>query len=289
MSEYASTESILAEYSGQTAEPGADSASPGQEQQSPTAPAAQAQPAAKEWEVPWNGQRIKANEDQMVKWASQGYDYSQKMNEFSRSREEAAQAEQARAAEYEEKYGRYRQIDDYVKTNPGWWEHVEQGWNQRQTYALPPEVKQAIEPLVSELREVKQFHNQIQIERQEQAARADDKALGDEIGSLQSKYSVDFSARDQAGQTLEYRVLKHAQEIGAKTFRAAFLDYHQDDLAKMYEQRGREAVQKDLQSRRQSGLLGTSQAPTLGRDDTPMRARTYDDAHKAALREYGIG
>lgn len=288
MGEYASTESILAEFSSEPAAPGDVSGSPEQ----PTAPAqqsaAQPQQTSKEWEIPWNGQKVKASEDQIVKWASQGYDYSQKMNEFSRTREEAERSTQAKQQEYEQKFGRYREIDDYVKTNPDWWNHVEQGWAQRQTHGLPPEIKQAIEPLVNEMREVKAFHNQIQIERQEQEARKQDEVLGQEISGLQSKYNVDFASRDEAGQTLEYRILKHAQSLGIPTFKAAFLDYYHDSLEKIYEQRGREAVQKEFQTRRASGLLGTTQAPTLGRDETPMRARTYDDAHKAALREYGI-
>ena len=275
--DYPSTDMIMQELA---AEQSAAAESASQEQSAPAASPQQTAPeqqqTAREWEIPWNGARIKAGEDQVLKWASQGYDYSQKMQEFKSQKEE-----------YDANFGRYREIDNFVKTNPGWWEHVEKTWNERQNYNVPPEVKQFLDPIQQELQQMKQFQNEWHKMQLEADIRKQDEQLKGVVNSLQTKHNIDFSARDQSGQTLEYRVLQHAQQKGISDFSAAFHDYYQDSLAKLYEARGREAVQRETQARNKAGLLGGPTQAPQPKNDAPVVARSYDDAYQMALKELG--
>ncbi len=282
-SEYASDDQILAEYESNVAaasEPSAQAAPEAQQQQTaPQAAAPQAQEQPREWQLPWNGQIVRANEDQLLKWASQGYDYSQKMAEFNNSRQDL-----------ETRFGRYKEVDEYVQKDPAWWSHVEKSYAERETAHLPPDVKKAIEPLVNELKELKSFQNQWHQEKLEAAAKEDDAKLVGEISTLQKKFNVDFAERDQAGQTLEYRVFQHALNSGIPTFKAAFLDMYGDNLTKLGEARGREAAMRELQSRRSTGLLGDAPSRAPLSNGQPSRpARNYEEAHRQALAEIGLG
>jgi hypothetical protein len=242
------------------------------------APEPQAAPEPKYYEIPWNGQKVRGTEDQLVKWASQGYDYSQKMAEIN-----------AKAKEYEQSYGRYREIDDFVKQNPDWWNHVESQWQSRDTFGLDPQLQKVLEPVQSELSTIKSFINEYQQRQMEEQARQDDQRLTEEISSLRSKYpDVDFGSKDENGQSLEYRVIKHANENGITKFTTAFLDYYHDNLQKLYEARGRSAVEQDFQKRKSLGLLGQSQAPTRQQMFESQRPVSYEDAHKLALKELGL-
>src|SRR4051812_40705324 len=78
-----------------------------------TAAAAAAAQAAEEFEITWNGRQIKAPKDKVLQWASQGYDYPQKMAELKKQREE-----------FDRAYSPYKTVDDYAKQNPEWWKHV---------------------------------------------------------------------------------------------------------------------------------------------------------------------
>src|SRR6186713_1251140 len=79
-----------------------------------------------EMEFTWNGKPIKAPVDRFKQWASQGYDYSQKMQEF-KTQQAAFEKSQK---EFEPLKSRYSEIDEYAKQNPQWLEQVNQSYLQ---------------------------------------------------------------------------------------------------------------------------------------------------------------
>lgn len=283
MSDYADTQTILSELSAEQAAPSVAEGS-GEGVAPSQSPEPQAAPMApREWEVPWNGRAIKAGEQDVLKWASQGYDYSQKMAQFNQER-----------AQFEQTYKPYQEIDNFARQNPEWWAHVEQTYAQRaqiqqqnMLQKLPDEVRPVFEGILKENQEIKQFVSEFQREKQEAQAREADQQLLGLISNLQSKHGIDFNSRDEAGQTLEYRVLEFAREKGINDFEIAFNAYYQPHWEKHYTMRAKEQAVKEMQARRESGLLGKAPAPVS--HAAPSRpARNYEEAMQFAKQELGL-
>lgn len=240
-------------------------------------------PAAQDFEFTWNGKQIKApiTDPRIKQWASQGYDYAQKIAEFNKQKQD-----------FEPLAKRFGEVDAYIKENPEWWNHVQQAWETREQQAAPQvdpnnPFAQELHKIKSEFTELKQFKDQTLTERQQQIAQQEDQALEGEIKSIQEKYpDLDLSAVDESGKTLEFRVLDHAMKNGIKSFRAAFLDLNHEDLLKRAEERGKSAVTKDIQAKKKAGLLGTTSTPTKGVQDAQNhRNKSYDQLMHEALEE----
>ncbi len=292
MPSYPDETSILGSLDSQAAPEQAPPAAP-----EPTAPAAPAE--EKFWDVPWNGKSIRGTESDLLKWASQGYDYSQKMNELSSKQSEWDRQRQ----ESEARIKPFQEIDSYAQQNPDWWAHVEKNWESREQVKqesllqqLPPEIKPVFENLLSEQKQIKEFQAQWHQEKMEQAAKEDDQKLLSTVQELQAKHKIDFASRDESGQTLEYRVLAFARENGInhpdpqKAFEIAFNAYYQPVWAKHYEMQGREAERKERDKARESGLLSRTPAPASPSQDAAPRGRprTYEEGYRASLSEHGL-
>lgn len=270
----------------------AENAQPTERPMSAPPAAAPATPTVQEFEIPYNGKNIKAPLDKVTKWASQGYDYSQKMNEFNLRMKEFENQRQALSP--------FQEVDAFARANPQWWEHVrsayqqaqQQGQGQQQTTqaGVPEELLGALNPLKSELSEIKSWKETVERERIAYQHQQEDKALESEINSIREKYGdLDFDRVDEEGHTLEAKVLKHAVDNGIKSFRTAFNDYMSDELVKRAESRGREAAVRERQEHAKRGLLGRTQAPTKGL--TPAqnhKNKSYQDLTREALDELGI-
>lgn len=248
----------------------------------------QAQPTAQEIEFTWNGKQIKApvTDPRVKQWASQGYDYAQKMADFNRKQQEIAAREQ-------ELTGRYGAIDEYVRQNPQFWDHVTQEWQRQQMGGqVDPNnpLFKELQSLKSEIGQVKEFKQTLEQERLAIQRQQEDQALEQEIGSIREQYpDIDLAAPDANGASLETRVIKHALDNNIKSFRAAFRDLLHDDLLKREADKAREAVTKDLQKRQKSGLLGTSPTPTKGLSQPEdIKNHSYESLHQLALQELGI-
>jgi len=226
-------------------------------------------------------------------WAQQGYNYSQKMAELKAQREQLETEFSQKEQEITSRLNQYSQVDQYARENPEWWNHVEQSWQSREapTQNLDPNIQQVLEPLQQELQGLKSFVNEYQKQQLEAQAAQQDEALNQEITELGKRFpEVDFSAKDQGGQSLELAVLKHAEEKGISSFSAAFYDYYHPNLEKLYEARGRSAVEKDLQQRKAQGLLGKSQAPMKGIEQAAnVKSKSWKDLTNEALQELGLG
>jgi hypothetical protein len=214
----------------------------------------------------------------ILKRASQGYDYSQKIAEMKA--QQAAFEDQKRAVLESE--GRWKPYDDYAKQNPEWYQHWSQAWEQRQ--AQPGQIQETnpapwrseIEQLKSEFGGVKEF-----ISKQKQSL--EDKAYWDEVASVQKEFDkLDLSQADENGETLEYKVLKHAKENGINSFRVAFRDYFWDKAKEIQSQKAKEEHVKTIQDKRKTGILGVTDKPTR-QSEPNIRMMSDREIEEAAI------
>jgi small-conductance mechanosensitive channel len=245
-------------------------------------------PTIPELEFNYKGKQIKTRfDDPKVKqWASQGYDYGQRMQEFTSQRE---QFENQRK-EFSQIEATYKPIDQWAKANPDKWNALFEGWKREslaganQQAQLPPEVQQ-------KLQEHDQFLNELKQEKLFQVIQQEDSALDAEIESVKKQFPhIDFSAQTQNGKSLEYRVVEYADKKGINSFADAFYAFNHKNLFNLAEQKGKEAVTQDIQKKTKLGILGKSAAPTrpsgLAQN---VESKSYDDLLQEAKREYNIG
>jgi hypothetical protein len=245
-------------------------------------------PAGFRKEITVNGEKIVVDDESKYdQWAQQGRHYSQQMAELN----EQKAAWEAEKAEMDRRLSQYSDVDSYAKENPDWWNHVETNFNNRNAEALTPEIKAALDPVLQDFGEMKSFVNKIQIERQEEIAKKEDEALKGEVANLSKEYpEIDFTAADQAGQSFELQILKHAEAQGIPSFRAAFLDYHQGQLQTIYEARGRKAAEDAIAQRNKAGILGRTPAPTKAVGDVLQNPKSKSDRDvlQEAAEQLGI-
>jgi len=241
---------------------------------------------AQEFEFNHGGRNIRAPLDKFQRWASQGYDYSQKMAQFNKERETFESEMKA--------LNPFRDVDAYARKNPQWWQHVQQSFQQAQQQQQQGDpndpISSALDPIKSEIQELRQWKQTLEESQQAYIRQQEDQQLDQEIRTVQEKYpDIPFNKVDEEGCTLEYKILKYGAENGIKSFKTAFHDYMAEELAKRAESRGREAVVKERQENARKGLLGRTQAPTKGIKPTEnYRNKTYSDIERDALKELGL-
>ena len=220
----------------------------------------------------------------ILKRASQGYDYAQKMEQFKQEQAAVAEAK-ARA---DELHGKYAQIDDYARENPEWYDHWSQAYEQRQTYGAQSDqpavdfspVKEEIDALRNEFSSVKEF-----ITQQQQSQ--EDGKYWDEVKTVQKEFpDIDLNQSDETGKTLEYKILEHAKDNGIASFRVAFRDFYHDQLkSRMLEQAKQDLIKEDKE-RRKKGIVGVSNTPILNTDMPDLRNMSENDILQAAIAEF---
>jgi hypothetical protein len=246
-----------------------------------TPPPVETPPVIQEYEFDWNGRKIKAPIEKLTKWASQGYDYSQKMESFK-----------AKQAEIEEKaklYQKYQQVDEYVKKDPNWWAHVEESWTNRLA-SEDPVVQRVKGMLEEQLTPFKEMLAQKEESEKAQKISQEDTALQTEMKSIREKYKdLDFDTPDAEGKSLEHKVLEHGARNNFPSFKAAFLDFYHDQLEKMWEARGREAVSKDAEKRQKLGLSASTPTPKKAlADGFDVKGKSYNDLQQEIFERLGL-
>lgn len=244
-----------------------------------------------EYEYEWSGQKIKAPLSQLLKKASMGHDYAQKMAEFNKQRETFTH-EKKLSEQLKEQYGA---VDEWVRGNPDKWEKLQAVIEAEKAGHGELDVNN---PLFKELQDLKKQLNEsimptiqtIQEEKTRIQHDAEDKALDAEIQSIREKYKdLDWNSRDEHGRSREHRVLQHASQHGFKTFKSAFFDLYHDDIEKRANEQGRIAVQNDKAKQIKTGLLGTSQAPKSNLSKASnTKNKSYNELTREALEELGL-
>lgn len=244
-----------------------------------------------EWGFEWNGKKIVPDSrDKVMQWQSLGYNYSQRMGELNKTHAQKMAEIEERAKQYQG-YDRYKSVDEYARTNPQWWEHVEKSYQARDVpQNLDPSLAPVLNPLLERLNQTESVLGQWQQEKQQQEYERQDQALDTEIDEIRKTFpNIDLNSVDPAsGETLELRVLKHAGQLGTSSFRAAFRDYFHDKLIELSKASALESAAKEKEANAKKGILGNSRAPVKG--ITPaqnIRGKSYDQLAQEALAEMG--
>lgn len=243
------------------------------------------------FEFQHNGKAIKANRDQMVKYASMGYDYPQKMQEFNKQK----MAFEAQQREYEEKYSPYREINEWAEKSPQEWQRLQQLYSQFKNGQVTPQLDPTVAPYIQkyeqELGEVKNF---IQTQREKEQAeyrQKQDQQLDLEMKSIRENYKdLDFDTPNEEGKSLDYLVLEYAKNNGIKSYKTAFNDFYLPNLLNREKTLAKQEVSKGIQKNSKLGVLGTK-SPTQGRtysEPQNIKNKSYEDIQQEILRELGI-
>lgn len=222
----------------------------------------------------------------------QGHDYSEKMREFRLQREQfekERQAIEARKTDLE-RLKQYQDVEQYIKKDPSWWEHVRSQYAQRLqeqsgNASLPPAIMEKIEG-------VSEFVSQLKEERTQEARAKEDGELDSVISDYKAKHpDLDWSAKDEQGRDLERQIIDHAIELGIskpKGFLAAANDYLFDKHVERAKLSAKGEVGKQLQKQTKLGLgpvTATRTAKPVAKNLTNL---SYEEINKLALKELGL-
>jgi hypothetical protein len=287
-------------------EAGAENALPqGDAEPAPSQPAAAEASKApewngKDWEFDWQGRKIYPDSrDKLKTWASQGYNYSQRMGELNKQRAELE-------AKYKG-YDQYHSINDFIQKDPkgkDWWKHVEDSWEKRSSWqpgqeghgqaqqqqqqpGQSPDFSHLLKPYEEKIQRFEKYLEEQEKLKAEQDQKQADEALSAEVESTRKEFpTIDFNAVDGEGKTVEQRVYEHAAAVGAGSFRASFLDLFLPQILESAKAQklADEAKQKELDAKK--GIIGKTRAPTKGVDaPVNVKGKSYDDLARLALEE----
>lgn len=241
-----------------------------------------------EYEYEWNGKKIKEPVDMILKRASMGYDYAQKMADF---KAKAADLE-ARTKGASELEMRWKPYDEFAQKHPEWMEHVQKSWEQREAitqgnFSDDP-VHAELRSLKAQIQELIPFKEQVLGEFSKQKQAQADKQLQEQAEILQKKYpEINWQETDETGANLDYKVTKYAAENGL-TLNAAFHDLMADRLQSIAAEKAKETVMRQLQAQKKQGIVGQTSQPTIGiKRAENISTKSYDDLMREALAEMG--
>lgn len=245
-----------------------------------------------------DGKEIVEPWEMVQKRAQLGYKYSQRAEALNQRESVLKQIEERNKA-----LSRWEEYDKYAQSNPQWNDFVRKQWEAREALkAAGYQQQDGSNPLNSEVEALKQQLDEIRNQTSETVdfqtklrTAVEDKQFAQEIESVSKKYpDFDFSATDEQGESLEYRVLKHMKQLGldaskAGQFESAFKDLYFDNLIAKREEAAREKYAKELAKQKKEGLLRVSEAPSKSTSfNGNIRGITYDNAAELAKKELGL-
>ena len=219
----------------------------------------------------------------ILKRASMGYDYAQKMEAYKQQQAEVERIRQ----EAEARHSKFAHLDEYAQQNPEWYNHWSQAYEQRQA-GLNQQEHPAIDlsPIKSELDSLKNDFMSVKEFVTKQQQSVEDSKYWDELKAVQKDFpDVDLNLADETGKTLEFKVLEHAKEHGIGSFRIAFRDFYHDKLrSRMYEQAKQDLLKQDKENRKK-GIVGVSNTPMLNSNMPDLRKMSEQQILEMAIAE----
>lgn len=238
-----------------------------------------------------SGREVEEPIDTILKRASMGYNYAQHMEDFKRQQTEFEKQRQ----QVDEQAKRWREYDDFARTNPQWADHVRQAWENRNAFNpngqstqenqfnLPPEIAQ-------ELNELKAFRQEYKTHQENLRREREDMLLNEQIDAVRKEYpDIDLSITDPAtGKSLEWQILEHAQANGISNFKSAFRDFYHDQLLSRAVTKAKDESARALQERQQKGFIATSDSPQMRHEARDHRSMSYFDLVAEGAKELGF-
>lgn len=242
------------------------------------------------WEYQARGQTVKEDRDTILKRASMGYDYAQNMETFKKDKDTFNQSMTDRESRLAESESKWKQYDEYARSNPEWETHVRTSWEQKQqqnpqgpsSTVLDPAVQQRLDKMDSFM------DNYTRSEEDAQLHRA--------VDAVKSKHpDIDFVTTDPAnGKSLEFKVIEHANQNGINNFEAAFYHFYHDQLIISAQEKAKKGLAENIQTSNREGFIAESTTPATPMNggyqpqDKPMRERTWDEQFALAAQDQGI-
>lgn len=237
-----------------------------------------------------NGREIEEPLDVILKRASQGFNYAQHMENFKRQQSDF----ENQKLQVEEQSRKWREYDEYAKSNPQWADHVRQSWESRTNFNSQEQVgdQSNIPPtILSELNELKQFRDEYRANQQALRREREDVALNEQINIVKKEYpDIDLTYTDpETGKSLEWQILDYAQANGIANFKSAFRDFYHEKLLSRAVTKAKEDAARELQARQQKGFIATSDTPMLKNDSgRSTRNMSYVDLALEGGKELGL-
>lgn len=212
-------------------------------------------PEPQYFEYQASGKTIKEDLDTILKRASQGYNYAQHIQEHKNS----VEVFNKERDDYLQKYGVWKQYDEYANQNPDWANFVKEQWEQRSTFGQPqaqPGSNQygEIHP------EIKAFMDEYRTNQRLIQEQQEDAALHEEIQAVQKQFpEFDLSfSNPETGKTIEMEVIEHAKAYGINSFKAAFKDLMFDKIVDKKITLAKEQSMKEIAARTKQGFISKS-------------------------------
>jgi hypothetical protein len=253
--------------------------------------AQQAPQTMDEFELTVGGKQIKAKRDQLIQWAQQGYSAPGQLSKLTRELDSYKKKWTEFEPQYKTLQEKYGPVDEYVRQNPQFWDHVLKSYEQRNQVLGDTSNPLAgmVTDLQKQVQDLIQYKNQIEERQVKHQTAQEDQAYLSTLDEMQKAYpDIDFTSPDEEGRSLEYKVLEYAHENGIKNFKTAFRDFYHEELVKRSESKAKEALLKDKQKNTKLGILGVTPTPTKRTETKNVRNKSYDDLAQEALEELKI-
>lgn len=259
-----------------------------------------AQTAIQKYELIRRGMKRQMTAEEMVPFAQKGWDYEEKLREFNenkanlitQTKSEIESQYKKNLQDVESKLARYREVDEYIKKDPQWWQFIQDNYSQKireQGGNATTQNDPIVERLSQKIEELSQFVDHTKQREQLMQEAEKDQRLESEVAGYQEKFPhFDWQKPDNEGVTLEQRILKHAIDNKIASFKAAANDYLFDEHLKRHEVKAKEDTGKEIKKQAKLGLGPVTQKPTKGIERVQnVRGKSYDDLVDEALSELG--
>lgn len=250
-------------------------------------------------EIQWGKEKKKFHYNDIKRYAQMGYAFNENQRKLNNERQEWTKkektlSEQLQAAKALELY---RDVDEYAKKNPKWWDHILQSYQaggqvpQEQSQEAPPPWLEKLTAMEKRIAELSGDFSTIKDERERVRKDAEDKTLDTEIEEYRKAHPYfDWKALNETGYpALEVKILEHAAANGIKKFSTAANDFLHDEFIKRTDMKAREEVGKTVQTKNKLGLGEVRTEPRKNMAATDTRNKSYDQLAREALKELGIG
>jgi len=238
-----------------------------------------------------NGKDVEEDLNTILKRASQGYHYAQRMGDL-KTQESEWQTKLADAQSLSEKYA---EIDTYARGNPEWFDH----WNNAyQNRDMPLEAGSPDQPVgfdpaqITSLIDQKLAPFQETFQQQQQRIEqekvdAQNAELDKQIAATQKEFEdVDFGATDpENGVSLENKVYQFMVDNGISDFNRAYkiMDY-ENIMARQVEKAKADLVKQE-QTKRKQGIVAETSGQAKTPDHVDLNKLSHDQQQKLLLEE----
>jgi len=198
----------------------------------------------------------------ILKRASQGYHYAQRMNEL-KNQEKSWQQQIAEANGLAEKY---REIDEYARQNPDWFDHWNNAYQNRSIQIGGSPENQGFDPdqitslIDQKLAPFQETLQQQKLRMEQERVSQEDAALDSQVDSTIKEFQdVDFTATDpNTGKSLEYQIYEFMAQNNIGDFNKAYKIMHYDQIMARNIERAKSDLVKQEQAKKKQGIVSES-------------------------------